>query len=297
MAGARDQEELFGLGSLRISILAEFKRVRLVSRDEQKRARRDCLDVVEGVEVEELDVARHGRLGRAVGVHALGGELAAARAVKVKELDRDRVAVLGDLSRCAAGHLDLAALGLGPSGSGRLGDHPLALLDALRLVEPIAVHGAHVVHAGRGDGLDARVDLGRADDVAAAGADSQGADALAVDRAHLRSQVVDGRAVDLCELVRRRAVARLALAAAPVREVQRHGHEALLGELGRVEVGGLLLGCAHGVADHDGGRVGVGAEVGQGEEVARDGQVVLSLEIDGLDCHNIALVPVVCAKG
>lgn len=296
MAGARDPDQLLGLGSLRVSILAELARVRPVARYEEQRSRRDDVDVVEGVKVVELDLARDGRLRGAVGRGALGRELAAAGAVKVKELDPDCRRVVRDLEGRAAVDLDLAAVGLGPAGGGRPLDNLPPVLGALGLAQPAAARGAHVVHARCGDGPDSRVDLGGADDEAAAAADAQRPDALAVDGAYLGAEVVDRRAEGLGVFLRRHAVARLALAAAPVREVQRDGHEALLGQLGRVQVRALLLCRAHGVADHDGGRVGAAAEVGLGEEVARDGEVVLGLEGDRLDRHNVTLVPIVGPK-
>ena len=95
----------------------------------------------------------------------------------------------------------------------------LALLDRLRLPERVAVGRAHVVHADRRDRLHARVDLGRADDEAAAAADADRADAAPVDE-RPGAQEIDRGAEGLGIDVRRDRVARLALALAPERQVQ-----------------------------------------------------------------------------
>ncbi|KAI6754738.1 hypothetical protein HG530_012490 [Fusarium avenaceum] len=51
----------------------------------------------------------------------------------------------------------------------------------------------------------------------------------------------------------RYGIARLASTTTPVRKVDRDGDEALLGELGGVQVGALLFDSTHWVADDDGG--------------------------------------------
>ena len=89
--------------------------------------------------------------------------------------------VCGQLVHRAAGVLRLAARELHVALLGCLRDDLLALLDGLRMVQRVAVGRAHVVHADRRDGLHARVDLGGADDEAAAAADADHADPLAVD--------------------------------------------------------------------------------------------------------------------
>jgi hypothetical protein len=62
MAGVRHDLELLRLASALVGVLAEFLRVRLVTRDEEHRPRRDRLDIIERVEVHEPDGAAQRRL-------------------------------------------------------------------------------------------------------------------------------------------------------------------------------------------------------------------------------------------
>nr|WP_267276458.1 hypothetical protein [Arthrobacter sp. CDRTa11] len=125
----------------------------------------------------------------------------------------------------------------------------LALFQRYGLVEPVAVGGAHVVHAHRGDGLDPGIDLRRADHKAAAAADPDGPHALLVNEG-LRAQVVHRGAEVFGIDVGRDGVARLAGAFSPEGEVEGERDVALLGHFGGVEVGALFLHGAHGVAHH-----------------------------------------------
>ena len=133
------------------------------------------------------------------------------------------------------GVLGLAARELDVALLRRLCDDLLPLFERQRLLEPVTVGGAHVVHADGRDGLHARVDLGRADDEAAAAANPDRADPLLVDE-RLRAQEVHRGAEVLGVDVRRDGVAGLALALAPEGQVQGQGDEALLGHLRGVEV-------------------------------------------------------------
>lgn len=296
VTSSRDPNQLLRLGSTLIRVLAKLTRVRLIARDEQQRAGRDGLNVIEGVEVHKLRHARESRVRDGLECRALGNELRTRRAVEVEELALDVRRVGRELVVCAAGQLHLTALDLDPPLLRRGRNDLLALLDALRLAQPVARRGAHVVHRRRRDGFQPRVDLGGADDERPAAADADAADALAVDEG-LRAQVVDCAAEGVGVELDGDGVAGLAGAAAPEGEVERDGDEALLGELGGVEVGALLLDGAHGVADDDGGGGGAAAEVVGGEEVARDVGVELGLEGDGLDGDDVAGVEVVGAEG
>lgn len=299
MTGTRNPHQLLRLGSTLVGILAELTRVRLIAGNEQQRPRRDGLNVIEGVEVHELGVAGESRVGDSFEGSALRDELAAGRAVEVEELALDGGRVGRELVVGASGVLHLTALDLDPPLPRRRRNDLLPLLDALRLPQPVAVDRAHVVHARRRDGLQPRVDLGRADDERPAAADAHAADALAVDEG-LRAQVVDGAAEGFGVQLGRDGVPGLARAAAPEGEVERDGDEALLGQLGDVEVGALLFDGAHGVADDDGGVGGGGgaaAEVVEGEEVGGDVGLELGLEGDGLDGDDVAGVEVVGAVG
>ena len=81
-----------------------------------------------------------------------------------------------------------------------------------------------VVHDDRRDGLDAPVDLRRAEAEGAAAAHADHADALPVDE-RTRAQVVDGGTEVLDEDVGGREVARLAAAVAVERRVEGEGDE------------------------------------------------------------------------
>ncbi|MNN37064.1 hypothetical protein D3C81_1509940 [compost metagenome] len=160
------------------------------------------------------------------------------------------------------------------------------------MVQRVAVGAAHVVHADGGDGLQARVDLGGADGEAAAAADADHADALAVDEGARAEEVHGGTEVFGVD-VRRHGVARLARAFPPERQVQRQGDEALLGHLLRVEVGALLLHRAHRVADDDRRVAHLRVHVLGQVQVAGDLHAVLVGEADLLHGQLLALVEVV----
>ena len=83
----------------------------------------------------------------------------------------------------------------------RVGDDGLALRHRLRSVQRMTIDCAHVVHADRGDGLDARVDLRRADGEAAAAANAEHADAPPIHEG-LITEVIDGSTESFCIEVR-----------------------------------------------------------------------------------------------
>lgn len=152
---------------------------------------------------------------------------------------------------------------------------------------------AHVIHADRGDGLETRVDLGRADKEAAAAADADATDALAVDESP-RAQEIDSGAECLRIKIGRNRVARLTVALAPEGQIDGHRHETLLGHLRRVQVGALLLHRAHGVSDDDRRSPGAAVERLGREEVASNLHPVLGLEGDLLQVNLVAGVKIVC---
>ncbi|CEI63644.1 hypothetical protein FVEN_g6771 [Fusarium venenatum] len=80
-------------------------------------------------------------------------------------------------------------------------------------------------------------------------------------------------------------------------EIEGQGdEEVLLGELLSVQVGALLLGGTHGVADDNGGLAGGRAQVVGEEEVTGDGVVILGVEGNGLELDGLAAVEVVGAE-
>ncbi len=145
---------------------------------------------------------------------ACRGELAARRAVEVIELALDRVGIGAQLMHGAAGVLGFAAGELHIALFGRCGDRLLALLQGLRVLEAVAVGGAHVVHADSGNRPHAWVDLGCADDEAAATANTQHTNALAIDEG-LAAEVVHGGAEIFGIHIGQHGIARRALAVAP----------------------------------------------------------------------------------
>ena len=78
----------------------------------------------------------------------------------------------------SAGVLGLTASKLHIALLRRLLDDFFSLFKRQRMLEPIPVHRAHIIHADRRDGLHSRVDLGRADDEAPAAANPQNTDAI-----------------------------------------------------------------------------------------------------------------------
>ncbi|MNH38437.1 hypothetical protein D3C79_994660 [compost metagenome] len=64
------------------------------------------------------------------------------------------------------------------------------MLDCYRVLEAVAIGGAHVVHADRGNGFHSRINLRRTDGKAATAADAQHADAVAINET-LSAEIVD----------------------------------------------------------------------------------------------------------
>src|SRR4051812_38367368 len=95
--------------------------------------------------------------------------------------------------RCSGCELGCASAKLDISLPGGLLEDLFALIDADGVSQAITVSSPHVVHADRGNGLDARVDLGGTDHETPAAADSDSANALGIN-AGLSAQIVDSGA-------------------------------------------------------------------------------------------------------
>src|SRR5215208_729748 len=108
--------------------------------------------------------------------------VASGRAVEVIELAINRGGLVGQLFRRSAGVFGFTTRELNIALLRCLLEDVLSLLDGDGMPEPVAVGGAHVVHADCRDGFDARIDLGRADDEATAAANPDRADPLLVDK-------------------------------------------------------------------------------------------------------------------
>ncbi|MNL21399.1 hypothetical protein D3C87_1426870 [compost metagenome] len=201
-----------------------------------------------------------------------------------------------ELQHRATGVFDIATGKFRITLLGRRCDDLLALFEGLRVLEPVAVGGTHVIHADRGDGFHARVDLGGTDDKAAAATNPQHANALAVDK-RPRAEVIHGGAEVLGVHVWQYRVTGLAFAFAPERQIQRQGNEALFRQFLRIEVGALLLYRAHGVAN-DNGRVACAAvQPFWQEQIAHDIELVLILEADLLHGHLVTFKEIICTVG
>src|SRR3954465_749337 len=174
VTGAGNDDQFLGLSSEGVGVLAELAGVRVLPGDEQHRSRRDCLDVVEGIEVHELDVAGHR------GLRAGVGAVAARGAVEVVELPVYRGGLVGEFLGGAAGVRGLPAAEFGVALFGSSLKDLTALFKGDGVAESVAVGCAHVVHADGGHRLDARVDLRSTDDETATGTDSKRANAFAV---------------------------------------------------------------------------------------------------------------------
>ena len=225
-----------------------------------------------------------------------GRELAAGRAVPAIELQGDGVGGLFEGQDGAADVFGLGAGGLCGALGGGLGTEGLARRKVHGGGLESATGGrAHVVHAGGGDGFDARVDLGGGQGEAAATADADGADTLGVGEG-LGGEPIDGGGEALGVEVGGDEVAR-AFAGAPAEEVDGEGGVAAFGEFDGVEVCGLFLHGAHGVADDDCGQTRTGCGVFGQVEVRRDLETELAGEGDGLRGDAVAGVEVVRAGG
>ncbi|MNI44452.1 hypothetical protein D3C73_988280 [compost metagenome] len=201
-----------------------------------------------------------------------------------------------ELLHRAAGVFDLATHKFRITLLGRRRDEQLARLKGLRMLEPVAVGGAHVIHADSGDGFHARVDLGGTDDKAAAATNSQRANALAVDK-RPRAEVIHGGTEVLGVHVWQYRVTWSSFAFAPERQIQRQGNEALFRQFLRIEVGALLLHRAHGVANDNGRAAGGAVQTFWHEQIAHDVELVLIFEADLLHGHLVTFEEIICTVG
>ena len=62
VAGVRDDDQFLRLAGELVGVFAELEGMGLIAGDEEQRAGRNRLDVVERIEVHELDVAGQGRM-------------------------------------------------------------------------------------------------------------------------------------------------------------------------------------------------------------------------------------------
>src|SRR5215207_3398382 len=193
VAGARDDVELLRLCRALVGVLAVVPRVRVFSRDEQDRPRRDPLDLREQREIHERQAARRRELGDRVRV------IAARRGVELAGLAGDRVGALVESDRrVSRGQNRRAALEVRIALLRARVEEVVALLFGERVTEALDVQAVVVVHDDGRDRLEAPVDLRRAEAEGAAAAHADHTDALP---AHERSraQVVHGRAEVLDE--------------------------------------------------------------------------------------------------
>ena len=296
VVGAGDDEEALGFGGAAVGVFAELAGVGLGAGDEEDGAGTDEVEVLEGIEVHEADVAGEGGLGGGLARGAGGCEFAAGRAVPAVELQGDGVGGLFEGQDGAADVFGLGAGGLGGALGGGLGAEGLTRREVHGGgLESVAGGRAHVIHAGGGDGFDARVDFGGGQGETAAAADADGADAFGVGEG-LGGEPIDGGGEALGVEVGRDKVTR-AFAGAPAEEVDGEGGVAAFGEFDGVEVGGLFLHGAHGVADDDCGQTRTGCGVFGQVEVRRDLEAELAGEGDGLRGDAVTGIEVVCAGG
>lgn len=296
VAGTLYPVDLLRLPCPSVGVLAELAGMRDVAGDEEHWSGRDRLDVVEGIEVHEFDQAAEERLGCQFGLVTLWRIGAARGAVEVEELTLDGGRVSIEVVHGAGHEHRRPALEFGQTLICRGLDHRLALLQRLATVQPLPCRRTHVVHADRGDGLDAWVDLGGTDYKAAAATDAQAANAVRVDKG-LRAQEIHGR-TDVVRIdFRRHQVSRCAATLAPEGKIDRQRDEALLGQLLRVELGTLLLHCAHRVAnDHCGGAAAVGQAL-RAVKRTHHLHLVLVVEAHALPLDRGAAVEVVGSMG
>ena len=192
--------------------------------------------------------------------------------------------------------LGLGAGGLGGTLSGGLSAEGLTRREVHGGgLESVAGGRAHVIHAGGGDGFDARVDFGGGQGETAAAADANGADAFGVGEG-LGGEPIDGGGEALGVEVGGDEVA-WAFAGTPTEEVDGEGGVAVFGEFDGVEVGGLFLHGAHGVANDEDGQARAGGGILGQVEVCRDLETELAGEGDGLRGDAVAGVEVVRAGG
>lgn len=189
--------------------------------------------------------------------------------VVLEELRRDRVEALRRGGRERRLERVPAGVDVGPPLRGVARETRATALVGGAVLPPLAHHAGDVVHGARGDRLDALVGRGRAEGEAAAAADADRADPLAVDDVE-RAEVVDARREVLGEELRRRHVSGLAAGLPVVGGVEREGDEAAPSQFARVDARALLLDAAVRWAD-DQRRVGDAAvQVDGGVEVGGD---------------------------
>ena len=294
MPGVGHDQQRLGLRGTGVGVLAEFTGVGIGAGNQQQRAWGDRLDVVERVEVHELHVAGQRWPGGGPCRGSGRGELPTWCAVEIVELIPHGIA--GQHMRRTTGVEGFATLELNIALVGGLEQHLPALFQGHAVLEPVTVGRAHVVHADRGDGLEAWVDFRRADGEAATATHADDANAFTVDHRAAAEEIHGGTEIFAIEVGQHR-IARLACAFTPERQVQGQGDKALFGHLGGVQVGALFFDGSHRVAHDDCGILCGGCEVFGHEQIARHPHAVLVVEGDLFHAHLVAGVEVTCTVG
>ncbi|MEG4073206.1 hypothetical protein QUA30_11115 [Microcoleus sp. Pol14C2] len=109
MASVRNDVEFLWFGGALIGIFAELPRMCIVTRDEQHGTRRNRLDVIERVKVQEFDVAGKCRVGCKFRRRTFGGVFVPGSGVEVIELTLNGGGVLIQLMHSPACVLGFAA--------------------------------------------------------------------------------------------------------------------------------------------------------------------------------------------
>ncbi len=277
MSRVRNDVEILWLGCALVGIFAELPGMCIVTRDEQHGTRRNRLNIIEWVKVHEFDVAGKRRVRCQLRRRTFGGVFASGSAVEVVKLTLNGGGILVQFMHRPAGVFGLAARKLGIALFSRLCDRFLSLFEGSRMSKPVTAGRTHVVHAYRRNGLHARVNLGGADDEAAAAANPKNANPVSVNECP-GAQKIDRSTKILGINIRRNNVAGLPLTLAPEGQIEGQGDESLVSQLLGIQICALFFDCAHWVPDNDCRILGVLIQGFGNEKIPSNLHVVLVFE-------------------
>ena len=145
----------------------------------------------------------------------------------------------------AAGKLHITLLGC-------LFDDLLSLFESLRMLQPIAVRCAHIIHADSGDSFHARVNFGRTDNKTPAAANPKRTNPFPVNKRSGAKEIyrsTESLGID----IRQNRVAGLSLALSPEGQIQGQSDESLVSQILGIQIRALFLYSTHRMPDNDRG--------------------------------------------
>src|SRR5882724_1343117 len=296
VTGVGDDEEFLWLTGKPVSLFTELSGVGGLTRDEKHGTRRNRLNVHERVEIHKLGITAERRMRGEFRRAALGCVFTSWSAVEVIKLTLNGAGVFIQLVDCPTGVFGLTASKLYITLFCCLFDDLLSLFQGKRMLEPVAVHCAHVVHADGRNGFHARINFRRTDYKAPTAANPKNTDPSPVDK-RSGAQEIHRSTESLGVNIRQNRIARLPLAFSPERQIQGQSNESLFSHFRGIQIRTLFFYCAHRMPDNDRGIFGVLIQTFRNKKIPYNIHVVLIFKRNLLHGYLVALVKVVCSIG